>query len=91
MLLKRAIHTLRFPIAIVLQILLPVGGIVVAMLFTLLIASSSGSDPSRTLTIPSSALQSSDLTLFYAQFDNSTDLNLSVSEILLSIYRLSSL
>ena len=79
MLLKRAIHAIRSPVATALELVLPVGGVFIAMVFTLAIGSSVRSDPSRALTIPSSAEQSIDLTLFYAQFGNSTGLDLNVS------------
>lgn len=80
MLLKRAIHALRFPAAIVLQFLIPVCCILLAMVLVLSFTSSSNSDPKRVLTINNSALLSSDLTLFYAQFENSSGLDLSVSD-----------
>ena len=84
MLLKRAIHAVRSPVATALELLLPVGGIFVAMVFALAIGSRVQSDPSRALTIPSSAEQSVNLTLFYAQFGNSTGLNLNVSKYVFS-------
>ena len=81
MLLKQSIHAVRSPVATVLELLLPIGGILVAMVFAVAIGSRVSSDPSRTLTIPSSAEQSVDSTLFYAQFGNTTGLNLNVSKI----------
>ena len=80
MLLKRAIHTFRFPAAIVLQFLIPVGSILLAMFSVLSFTSNGNSDPKRVLTIDNSALPSSELTLFYAQFENSSGLDLSVSD-----------
>ena len=78
MLIKRAINTLRFPAALVLQLLLPTVGILLAMVLAVSVSISS-SDPKRALTIDNSALTRSDLTLFYAQFENSSGLDLSVS------------
>ena len=83
MLLKRAVHAFRSPVATAFEIILPIGGVFVAMVFALAIGSTVQNDPSRTLTIPTSSEQSADLTLFYAQFGNSTGLNLNVSEITL--------
>ena len=80
MLLKRVIHAVRSPVVMALEILLPIGGIFVAMVFAVAIGSRVRNDPIRTLTIASSAEQSVDLTLFYAQFGNSTGLNLNVSK-----------
>lgn len=78
MLLKRATHTFRFPAAIVLQFLIPIGCVLLAM--SLVLISSSNNDPKRVLTIDNSALSSTELTLFYAQFENSSGLDLSVSD-----------
>ena len=83
MLLKRTVHAFRSPVATAFEVILPIGGVFVAMVFALAIGSTVQNDPSRTLTIPSSSEQSADLTLFYAQFGNSTGLNLDVSEITL--------
>jgi hypothetical protein len=83
MLLKRVVHAIRSPLATALEVVLPIGGVFVAMVFALAIGSRVQSDPSRTLTIPSSSEQLVDLKVFYAQFGNSTGLNLNVSEILI--------
>ena len=78
MLLKRAINTLRFPAVLVQQLLLPIAGVVLAMVLAVSISVSS-SDPKRALTIDNSAASTAELTLFYAQFENSSGLDLSVS------------
>ena len=78
MLIKRAINTLRFPAALVLQLILPYAGVILAMVLAVS-ASISSNDPKRVLTIDNSAGSPTDLMVFYAQFENSSGLNLSVS------------
>lgn len=85
MLLKRSINSVRFPAALGLQILLPPICVLFAMVLAVTIGSIN-SDPSRDLTVENSALATSDLAIFYAQFDNTSGFDLSVSDFLFPVF-----
>ena len=73
---------MRFWAAIIAQLVLPLGFVLFGMILAVALPSLNEDDPSRTLGLSNSAASSDNVSLFYAQFaesSNSTSFNFSVS------------
>lgn len=78
MFLKRVYNSLRFWGALVSQLLLPVGFVLFALVLAVSGPAQNQDDPKRSLDLKNSAESPDNISLFYAQFGESSPLNFSV-------------
>ena len=80
MFLKRVYNSARFWGAVVSQILLPVGFVVFALILAVSGPTQNQDDPKRSLDLKNSAASPDNISLFYAQFGESSPLIFSVCD-----------